>query len=325
MATFPRLPKEVIVEVLSYLSYDTLESLAWTLKHPITEISISLLQPIFKSRRDTKRLIERLGPLQTQSFNALRQDFIEGPEFLECLGLSPQTVVKLPPDSQLPNLDYLHLCGDFKWLEPLTGILAEITESKYAGPAVRDSSYDDLISSADRIGVTLPPAFLKFIQDEKLQRRMPSAGDYFCLELGGLRKVPKSLDGGVGGYKIIFLSEHEGAYLFSLYIEPGKKGASCVLQEFRPGHWGYECHHQHERGDGGNPDCPNITDQDRQDAKEMGVDIVNNPCADFSLVGVDFETWLATRYYRESLWHSVSSTAGDVPGLKEYVKRELIQ
>lgn len=54
MAAFPRLPEELIVEILSHLPHGDLENVASTLTHPITEISISLLQPIFKSRRDTK-------------------------------------------------------------------------------------------------------------------------------------------------------------------------------------------------------------------------------------------------------------------------------
>ncbi|CAH0028171.1 unnamed protein product [Clonostachys rhizophaga] len=330
MAAFPRLPEELIVEILSDLPYGDLENVAWTLKHPITEISISLLQSVFKSRRDTKRLIERLGPLDTHALSGLcliDQDDIERPDFLDGLGLSPQTVVKVPPDNRLPNLDYMHLCGDFGWLEPLTGQIAEEAEGNHANPAVRGPSYDELISSADRVGVTLPPAFLKFIRDAELQKRIPAIGDIFCLESGGLRKVPKSLDGGVGGYQIEFLFDAQSGYQVHLYIEPGSDGASCVLMESGSTYSGCDYSHQVEEeyfdGYGENAHCPNITDQDRQDAKKMGVRIIHSPCSEFTLIGIDFEAWLAAKYYGHLLFH-LHNSAGDVPGLKEYVKREFV-
>ncbi|VUC26778.1 unnamed protein product [Clonostachys rosea] len=322
MATFPRLPEELIVEILSHLPYGSLENVAWTFSHPLTDIAISLLKSFLKFRRETNaRLIDRLGPLETQPYSLLRQDELEEPDFLERLGFSPDTVLKLPPSNRLPNLDYLHLCGDFKWLKPLTGIIAKSTTSYYAGPAVRGSAYEDLISSADRVGVTLPPAFVKFFQDEELQRRIPSGGDSFWLEPGGLQKVPKSRDGGVGGYKIIFLCAQQESYLASLYIEPGRDGASCVLMEPGPGIGGCG-HHQDEDEDGQNAHCPNITDQDRLDAKKAGVGIIDNACADFTLVGVDFETWLATACYDHALRYYIWDSAEPVFGLKEYVKRE---
>ncbi|CAG9973694.1 unnamed protein product [Clonostachys byssicola] len=331
MAAFPRLPQELIVEILSHLPYGDLENVAWTLMHPLTEISISLLEPVFKSRRDTKRLIGRFGPLDTHSLSSLAllgQDGIERPDFLDRLGLSPQTVVKLPPRNRLANLDYMHLCGDFKWLKPLTGELAEEASAwDFAIPFARGSSYDDLISSADRVGVTLPSALLKFFQDEELQKRFPSGGDIFSLRSGGLRKVPKSLDGGVGGYQIEILHDHQSGHQVHLYIEPGSDGASCVLMESGETYSGCDYSHQVEDeyfdGYGENTHCPNITEQDRKDAKKMGLEIIRSPCSEFTLIGLDFEAWLAEKWYGQVLFH-LRSNARTVPGLKEYVKQELV-
>ncbi|CAI6097717.1 unnamed protein product [Clonostachys chloroleuca] len=320
MAAFPRLPEELIVEILSRLPRSDLEN-----------ISISLLRPVFKSRRDTKRLIERFGPLDTHALTSLEllgQLDIERPELMEGFGLSPQTVFTVPPANRLPNLDYMHLRGDCKWLEPLTGELAEEASYwEFAIPAARGSNYDDLISSADRVGVTLPPALLKFIRDEELQKRFPSGGDLFSLGSGGIRKVPKSLDGGVGGYQIAFLHDHQGSsYQVHLYIEPGSDGASCVLLESLHSDCGLLHYDEGENEDGENAHCPNITDQDRQDAKKMGVKIIRSPCSEFTLIGVDFEVWLAATWYGKILFHlfHLGGKAELVTGLKEYVKRELV-
>ncbi|CAH0023569.1 unnamed protein product [Clonostachys rhizophaga] len=321
MVTLTLLPHETILEILSHLPLKQLETVAKTFNHPITDICLPLLQPLFKSRRDRKDLVRAFGEFG-QRFpvpHGLESLDLDSP-VRKTLGLSRRDVIKLPRRRRTLDMDFMEFHGDFDWLKPLPKSVSDDMAGHYRGPALIGTALDDLLSSAERVGVTIPPAFLKFMQNEELQLRIPShhAGA-FHLTSGGLLRIPKARIGGRVGYAIGFLS-----YLIDgvmLYLEPGKDGICSVLTDMED-----ECPYEvdgvnvpHEE-----EDCPYVTQEDRDDSKAQKVEILAHGCT-LELVGMDFETYLANLYYSEVLYWVCRLEAEPVPGLVEYVKYMLVE
>lgn len=198
----------------------------------------------------------------------------------------------------------------------------------WRGPASDERRYGDLIASAERVGVTLPPALLKFLQNPELQKRIPSSNAaYFYLGEGGLCKVPRSLDEGAGGYLIRILSDQQGCYSIHLYLEPSAHGGHCLLHSGPDYHWLEDGSGAHFDEDGDKYRAA-ITDHEMQEAEEMGVRVAQLPSNPyFQLLGVDFEEWLARMYYDESLWYLLETEYDKKcasKGLKEYVRRNFV-
>lgn len=326
MSSLASFPQEIIFEILSNLPLRTIELVALTLNHPVTEICISLLQPLFKARRTAKRLTKRFGPVIEKPFMSdkpsVKLKKLQSKENREALGLSPRDVLEWPSKGWTPDLGYLDLCGDLEWLKPLQPDLAQSMSSYWHGPAAHLTQYADLITSAERVGVTLPPAFLKFMKSPERQKRIPSSNAaFFCLGERGLHRVPKSLDGGAGGYLIRILSDQQACYFIHLYLEPGEHGGHCVLYSGHDYHWLWR--------DASDISRETMTDAERQEAQGLGVMIAEQPADPSSVrvVGLDFEEWLARMYYEESLWFLLNTDDDSkcpTDGLKEYVKANFV-
>ncbi|VUC31870.1 unnamed protein product [Clonostachys rosea] len=54
MATLESMPTEIIEAILSYLAFRTIEKVAQTYSHPLTEIAICYIGPLLKARRDSR-------------------------------------------------------------------------------------------------------------------------------------------------------------------------------------------------------------------------------------------------------------------------------
>ncbi|KAI1881606.1 hypothetical protein JX265_000432 [Neoarthrinium moseri] len=293
MPSLCSLPPELIREILSYLPLQIVEQVALTFTHPITEISIPMIQGRLKARRTLKRLSARFGGLNYEP--KVDGDFLGSQKGRRLLNLSPRDIIKTRPPAQLPDLSYLNLCGDLNWLKPLGERLdAEAEEPPsivFVGP-----EFEDMVKSAQQAEVELPPSFLVFIQDAELRRRVLSSNAaYFRLGEGGLHKVPESLDGGAGGYMIRILSDQQGCYFIHLYLEPGKDGAHCLLLTYDDYYSRYDTDDEDEK---------NVADDDME----------------VSLVGVDFEEWLANMYYEEMLWYVLHDLGDSCEELEAYVK-----
>ncbi|VUC31820.1 unnamed protein product [Clonostachys rosea] len=321
MVTLSILPHETILEIFYHLPIRDIETLAKTFSHPITDICLPILKPLYKSRRDRKELVKAFGPFGERFPvpHGLESLDLDSP-VRKTLNLSRRDVIKLPRRRHTLDLDFMRFKGNFDWLHPLPRSVVDDMASHYRGPAIVGSALDDLLASAERVGVTIPPIFIKFLQSEELQLRIPShhAG-VFHLTSGGLLRIPKARIGGRVGYAIGFLS-----YLIDgvmLYLEPGKDGIVSVLTDMED-----ECPYEvdgvnlpHEE-----EDCPYISQEDRDDAKAQNVPILAHGCT-IELVGMDFETYLANLYYTEVLYWVCRLEADTVPGLEDYVKNMLVK
>ncbi|VUC28251.1 unnamed protein product [Clonostachys rosea] len=321
MAALHRLPKELILQIFRYLPWRTLEDVAHTYNRALTDISLLLLKPVFRSRRALKRLKKQFDLVAYEDLPNAMMDGLRSTGGREILGLPPHAHLRQPPYPR--NLDYLGLSGDLHWLEPPCSSISKHMARYNRGCGVHKAAVADLIASAERVGVRLPDTFLMFMQDVG-RRDYVVKTDASRLEMarGGLRKVPKSMDGGVGGYIIAFLAGMQ--YRIHLYLEPGAGGGYGLLEE-RSGFCEF-CDSDDERKANA---CPRkirgVTQEDRDEAKALGLEMMSfNPCIDLALLGTDFEAWLATRYYEKWLWFVGMKRSLASPALQEYVRQNMV-
>ncbi|KAF2109487.1 hypothetical protein BDV96DRAFT_651919 [Lophiotrema nucula] len=309
--TLVTLPKELLLQTIECLPVRFIRNLALTFNKRITTTCLAVLEAFeFRRRSHKQRMVSRFGTLQypyhdfpettdtgCYSASLCRRMFSPSPE---AGGLKPSRAL-----GRLGDLDYLDLDGDLDWLQPVDKITAEIREMRFIDPqqssiAVSEQEMRDLQSTAGKVHVHLPPAFVNFFTRQDLLDHMPGndTDDLRFVISGGLRLVPKIVDGGLGGCILQFCRKEEESF-WSLYIEPGPKGAHCVLNI--PAHAS---------------DFPNlndlpgtrshviVTDEEEQEAKLKGLLI-----ADLGglfrpgriLNGVNFEEWLATTYFEHWL------------------------
>ncbi|CAG9972484.1 unnamed protein product [Clonostachys byssicola] len=321
MAALHRLPKELILQILRYLSPRTLEVVAHSHNHALTDLCLVLLQPVFKSRRAFKRLKKQFDLVVYEDLPQAMMDGLRSSSGREILALPPQVNLKQPPYPR--NLDYLELSGDLHWLQPPCPSIAKHMARYNRGCGIHEAAVADLTASAKRVGVRLPDPFLKFIQDvDRRDYVVKTDASRLEMDRGGLRKVPKSMDGGVGGYIIAFLAGMQ--YRIHLYLEPGEDGGYGLLEE-RSGFCEF-CDSDDERKADA---CPRknrgVTQKDKEEARSHGLEMMSfNPCIDLALLGTDFEAWLATRYYEKWLWFVGMKKSLASPALNEYVRQNMV-
>lgn len=119
----------------------------------------------------------------------------------------------------LPPLD-MNLFGDeFQWLEDLDETLSQKMEL-YQPPedeqAERLRTLDRLVEASEKMGLTLPVAFLKFMGSLRLQHQIPSCtACYFDLS----EKIVKSPFGD-DACIIRFLNDQQDVLMWYLYVKP---------------------------------------------------------------------------------------------------------
>jgi len=132
------------------------------------------------------------------------------------------------PAESLPPLTDAPLDGTFRWLTPLSTDDAEDDQEDGEDGEDRfddaDSDADSdegarmatLAADAQRLGLTLPPAFVSFMTNLALQERIPSctACEFALPE----RIVPSLGDG--DGFLISFLHDQQDVLLWYLYLTP---------------------------------------------------------------------------------------------------------
>jgi hypothetical protein len=127
------------------------------------------------------------------------------------------------PYETLPPLDKSLFRDEFQWLPPLKD---ETNKTMAAHRRKREetlkSRLDALTVQAWQFGLTLPPAFLKFMGSSQLQDRVPSCtACYFDLP----KNITKSTVG--DGYFIRFLNDQQDVFFWFLYVDGS--GEHCVV------------------------------------------------------------------------------------------------
>jgi hypothetical protein len=181
------------------------------------------------------------------------------------------------------------------------------------GP-LHEMNYRELVDSAERLGVTVPETFLEFFCDERLMRERFRCDDnlWFYLWPGGLRKVPKILDGGVGGYAIDFAGVSQGGTL-SLYLEPRRDGGYCLLNSgFMYEVCNEDCRHPRDVA---------YTEEEMLELEAQGILPMDQIEIHLDIIALDFEKWLAHTYFRRWLYAVFRHDALSSGGLQQYVKR----
>ena len=221
------LPKELLHIIISLLHASEVECVARTFNKEIYSICVPFLTKRLSAKHHAERMIARFGP---------KENFEWGPHWR--------------------NFDALDLNGDLHWLLPLTEEETqkekddmededEDWEDEYGDafekfdrdncPVTTQEDVDDLVATAERLGLALPDEFVRFMRSEELQSRVLCPDyEYFLLGPDGLRKCPASIDGGAGGYIIRFLCLRAGMeepYYWNLYLDPNPLDGHghCVL------------------------------------------------------------------------------------------------
>jgi hypothetical protein len=312
MASLQMLPPEILVDILSYLSLRHLEKVALTFSHPLTELSVPRLQPLFHSQRVSRRLFQQFGPLQDGPWP--NDTLIKGlgeQRARRILGILPEHTIQMPDRELWQDLDFLPLGEDLKWMKPMP---QSIFSSFDNYGSEHEMNYRELVDSAERLGVTVPAAFLEFFRDQRLMRERFRCDDNlrFYLPPGGLRKVPKMLDGGVGGYAIDFAGITQDSPLL-LYLEPRREGGYCLLNSFQM----YEicdenCQH---------PRDVTYTEEEMVELEAQGILPMDQVEIHLDIIALDFEKWLAHAYFRRWLYSVLNHGTLSSGGLQQYVKR----
>ncbi len=119
------------------------------------------------------------------------------------------------------------LSGDWGWLAAETECPDGIAVQGDHGAKATARAVQ---ASAARVGVTLPPAFVKYINNPSLHRRIRSNTDChldICREL-----VPSPLG---GGFLVRFLADSQGCVFWYLYVTPNPSEHAVVSS---PGFYG---------------------------------------------------------------------------------------
>ena len=195
---------------------------------------------------------------------------------------------------KLPNLDFMDLKGDLRWLSPID-MGPRRTDLQHNPWARSESEEQDevekLVRTAQRLGLALPEEFLLFMRSQALRTRIP--GDEYTLSLGGLRKCPGAVDKWAGGFIICFLRDDDwDREYYSLYLN---SNGHCVLRSK------HDLDHQsHEYY------CMLADDyiirRDIDASMEVGVKLAMLYPYDMVLVATDFESFLVQRYYSVLYW-----------------------
>jgi len=299
------LPPELINLVCSHLRSFETERVARTFNKCLYPICLPFLAHRLSMQRNAKRMISIFGDVS----------YTLGESQYRNLGFELKHGPFTSPT--LPNLDYLDLKGDLSWLTPLDDLTAKAMQHHQQGPAASSTQVDDLVASAERLSLTLPPEFVRFIRNKELQYRIPSSSaSYFKLSTVGLIKCPASIDGGVGGYLLRFLCDQQGCGYWVLYLAPGI--GHCVLSMALDPQ-GEDAYNEEEVEEMVDEEV--ITQEELDKVKEEGVPVALIGSRYVFLAGASFEEFLATMYFEERVQMLLCLLDKVVlsPDLEEYV------
>lgn len=124
---------------------------------------------------------------------------------------TPSTYGRYPYES-LPPLDDNLFDGEFRWL----GANAEVVDTM-------PDALSRLVNDLAKVGLSLPPAFLRFFADPTLGAQVPSCTACYW----SLAEVPVPSPVEDGAFIVRFLNDQQGCLFWYLYLTPN--GDSFVL------------------------------------------------------------------------------------------------
>lgn len=233
MAIVKDLPMEVLLHILSFLHILTIERVAKTFTHALTDVCLPILEPVLQKRREKARFIARFGMISNISTDDA-VNYLNTSKTRLPLKISLKAVVRSQPEIA-DALDTLVLRGDLSWLKPLNPEMTSRMNRVFEhSPPTEDwdSTYNDLLKVAELVGITIPPSFLKFIRDPELVKRIWT---YSHANRIGFRLQEPLLVEDRGGYFLPFYYDNsQPRAQTGLYFEPGKDGHYCVLSQIKP-------------------------------------------------------------------------------------------
>jgi len=300
--------KELLGLIVANLRAFEVESLTRTFNKKFFDICLPLLTHRLALERNAKRMIDRFGCVRgaRNISKKLYQSF-------DLESKRPGKYEATPSSaSTRPNLDYLDLNGDLSWLQPLDNTTAKEMEPHHHGLAASNAQVDELIKDAERLNLALPDTFVRFIRDKDLQYRVPSCSAAYFFLGDGFRRCPPTIDKGAGGYIIRFLSDQQGCWYLSLYLDPSDQKGHCVL-------FSQEDPNHPSEGDEDERSTDEGVEMDT--AKEEGPKLAALQDNDAYMAGTSFEECLASMYFEEriQMLYLLFSEVQLPPDLEEYV------
>lgn len=283
MSTINSFPKELLLQIISYLNLPTIENLAKTYNYGITPTCLPFIRPLLARRQRFKALVARFGSSSLHHEIDYYDGLVEEAARFGITSMEQEAMQKPSAMRFQQRIEHLlhHFTGTLSWLSaiPLQHDLTpngSIIEKDYV--ALTPTEMSDLESSAKALGLVLPPAFIKLFTDADLMQHIP-ADEYTTLQInGGLHKIPAAADNGAGEY-CIPMCEAPGNY-WSLYLFPD--GTHCVLDT------PYEAANEWiDMDDERYAEIYQASAEEVEDGREMA-----NVSRVDSLEGVNFEEWL---------------------------------
>jgi hypothetical protein len=191
---------------------------------------------------------------------------------------------QLISDSALPLLDERFFVGSFDWLPPLPesdDLPLDFDDPRE--PSLANLEHAKTQAAAE--GLTLPPAFLKFMTDTELHRRVPTCTACYLEVSHGLIDSPS----GDGTRLLRFLNDQQTVLLWYLQLRPDGGHAVVVAQP----DW-----HEEPEGD---------TLEDLVDLDEVLV------CAP------SFEAFLYRFWIENTIWYALSKSRELTPDQRGYL------
>lgn len=280
------LPDECICVIFSFLAPSQAQRVVLTFNRRLLLIAEPFLKPLKKIKEDEAYFEPLFGEIKLNESDEISEEFLQDLEFTEL----PISIPSRPSH----HLGYLDLNDDLSWLEAIAQVDDYDFEAENGAVVNLDKDgegLEELIGTTTRLGLTLPPSFVKILRSEKLLKIFPTsfAGH---IKLSSLYKTRKQLKDDPTrqeeGYIFTWFSDQYGGDYTSMYLDMA--GRHAVLSgDFGPARTKEEKESIVE-------DWLDLTPAEKRE----GILQIDSGCVSkYFLEDVDFERWLVNRYFRQ--------------------------
>jgi hypothetical protein len=223
MPSLSTLPKELLLDILSYLPLCSIHSLAETYNYHITPTCLPLLVPLSTRRRHIKAMTAQYGLFE---FGPLFS-FTHMVETAATFHLIPEDIHRM---REIDPADMPYRMEHLDWVFSTTNQLTWLASMP---KQYEEQSLQTVVKRSERtaleilLGVTLPPASSTFYTTQDLFDRIPRVVTSNLLMHFNVRKVPSAINS-KGGYVIPIYEHPWDRSFWAMYISPA--GAHCVLK-----------------------------------------------------------------------------------------------
>jgi hypothetical protein len=299
MSTLPTLPKELLLQILSFLPLPDIESVAQTYNYQITPACLPSLTPLFARRRHIKAMTTQFGSFKfTSVFNFTRMV-----EQATTYNLSPEETrhIRQPSNAEMPYL-MERLDWVFNFTDQLTW-LASTPKGTRRGPTA--VPYSAITALEIKLGVTLPLAFSTLYTTQNLLDRIHVTMTPYLVTSFNVRKVPAAITNR-GGYVLPIYNSDRYRSCWAMYISP--EGAHCMLATGRP----VTSPHRAEHGA--------ATMDEHARANMEGMLMAGMLVEEVEFHGVGFAEWLAMMCFERGVRSAMTSDGEVYAALEEYIR-----